>query len=143
MRHPTQATLALHAGGDLGLLARWNTERHLGKCERCSDEVAAFARVLEIMPELGEIPEVPWNRLGAEMRANIRLGLAAGECVRSEPSLREPALPLLTWARTAVAFASLVLLVLTGLMLEHPAPAPSVPILRRQRGQRHPQISRR
>src|SRR5471030_437473 len=83
MTHPNQATLALHAGGDLRLWARWNTERHLSNCDLCRDEVAAFAGVREILPELAEIPEVPWNRLAAEMRANIRLGLAAGECIHA------------------------------------------------------------
>jgi hypothetical protein len=126
MTHPNQATLALHAGGDLGLWARWNTQRHLSKCDLCRDEVAAFAGVREILPELAEIPEVPWNRLAAEMRANIRLGLAAGECVRpTHESLRDAPLrqsPLFTGARVAGAFAGIVVMVVTGLMLTHPSP---------------------
>jgi anti-sigma factor RsiW len=121
MRHPNQATLALHAGGDLGPIARWRTERHLANCERCREEAGAFSRIREIIPELAEIPEVPWNRMAAEMKANIRLGLAAGECVRAaDAPLRET--PLFTGARAAVAFASIVVLVFTGLMLEHPTP---------------------
>jgi hypothetical protein len=36
-----------------------------------------------ILPELAATPEISWNRLAAEMKANIRLGLAAGECVRT------------------------------------------------------------
>jgi len=75
MKHPNQATLALHAGGDLGFFARWRTERHLAQCDRCRDEVDAFVATREIIPDLAEIPELPWNRLAAEMRANIRLGL--------------------------------------------------------------------
>jgi len=126
MTHPNQATLALHAGGDLGLWARWNTQRHLSKCDLCRDEVAAFAGVCEILPELAEIPEVPWNRLAAEMRANIRLGLAAGECVRAaDEGLRDAPLrqsPLFTGARVAGAFAGIVVMVVTGLMLTHPSP---------------------
>jgi hypothetical protein len=127
MTHPNQATLALHAGGDLGLWARWNTQRHLSKCDLCRDEVAAFAGVREILPDLAEIPEVPWNRLAAEMRANIRLGLAAGECVRAvgDVSRADAHLrlsPLFTGARVAVAFASIVVMVVTGLMLTHPSP---------------------
>ena len=82
MKHPSQEILALHAGGDLGWLASWKTARHVAACERCADEVAAFSDLREALPELGEIPEVPWNRMAADMRANIRLGLAAGECVR-------------------------------------------------------------
>jgi hypothetical protein len=133
MTHPNQETLALHAGGDLGLWARWNTQRHLSKCGLCRDEVAAFAGVCEILPELAEIPEVPWNRLAAVMRANIRLGLAAGECVRAagdglqgdERRLRDAPLRqslLFTGARAALAFASIVVIVATGLMLTRPSP---------------------
>ena len=118
MKHPNQATLALHAGGDLGPFARWRMERHLAKCERCGEEVAAFdSHARDRRRELSEIPEVPWNRLAAEMKANIRLGLAAGECVRvGETPLRER--PLFTGVRAAVALASIVALAVTGLVLE-------------------------
>ena len=88
MKHPDEATLALHAGGDLGLIARWRTNRHLSRCERCREEVAAFQGLREVLPDLAEMPEVPWNRLAAEMKANIRLGLAAGECVEASRELR-------------------------------------------------------
>ena len=56
MKHPNQATLALHAGGDLGFFARWRTERHLRECDRCRHEVDAFAATREIIPELADIP---------------------------------------------------------------------------------------
>lgn len=121
MKHPNQATLALHAGGDLGLFARWKVNRHLACCESCRDEVSEFEALREILPDLKEIPEVPWGRLAAEMKANIRLGLEAGECVRSgEPPLRDH--PLFTGTRTAVALASVMALLVTGLMLERPVP---------------------
>jgi hypothetical protein len=124
MKHPNQATLALHAGGDLGFLARWRTDRHLAQCEECRDELDAFAATREIIPELAEIPEVPWNRLAAEMRANIRLGLEAGECVRNDDvPLRQT--PFFTGARAAVALASVVALLVTGVMLERPMPNPT------------------
>jgi hypothetical protein len=121
MKHPDEATLALHAGGDLGFWAQWRLKRHLSRCEQCRDEVAAFAAVREVVPELAEMPEIQWNRVAAEMRANIRLGLAAGECVRAgEPPLRDTR--FFTGARTAVAMASVLALMVTGLMLERPAP---------------------
>ena len=121
MKHPSQEILALHAGGDLGWLARWRTARHLADCEQCTAEVAAFDELRETLPELRQIPEVPWNRMAAEMRANIRLGLAAGECVRSSGQpLRDG--PLFTGARAALALASVLALMVTGLMLEGPAP---------------------
>lgn len=121
MKHPSQATLALHAGGDLGWFARWRTERHLRNCDRCRSLVDAFDMTRQVLPDLAEIPEIHWNRLAAEMKANIRLGLAAGECVRpGERPLRET--PLFTGARAVVALASVAALLVTGLVLEHPAP---------------------
>lgn len=121
MKHLDQATLALHAGGDLGSFARWRADRHLAQCDLCRDEADAFAATREIVTDLAEIPEVPWNRLAAEMRANIRLGLEAGECVRSSDApLRQT--PLFNGARAAVAFASVVALLVTGIVLERPSP---------------------
>jgi hypothetical protein len=121
MKHPSQATLALQAGGDLRLFARWRTERHLRRCTRCREEVEAFETARQAVPDLAEIPELPWNRLAAEMKANIRLGLAAGECVRAgELPLRET--PLFTGARAIIAMASVAVLLVTGIVLERPAP---------------------
>ena len=120
MNHPHQKALALHAGGDSGWWTRWRTARHLAGCAECRDEVAASRRAREAARDLAHIPEIPWNRLAAEMRANIRLGLAAGECVRSETALQTD------WrfrgARPAVALASVVALLVTGVILERPAP---------------------
>lgn len=121
MKHPNQAALALYAGGDLGFFARWRTERHLASCDRCGAEVASFEAIREIATDLSEIPEVSWGRLAAEMKANIRLGLEAGECVRlADPAFRDR--PLFTGFRTAVALASIVTLVVTGLVLQSPTP---------------------
>ena len=121
MKHPNQASLALFAGGDLGFFARWRTQRHVARCTRCEEEAAAFGAMREIVTDLSEIPEIPWNRVAAEMKANIRLGLAAGECVRtSETPLRDR--PLFTFTRAMVALASIVTLVVTGLVLENPTP---------------------
>ena len=123
MKHPNQAALALHACGDTGLFARWKTERHLSRCERCREEVESYSAVRRMMPRLAEVPDLPWGRLAAEMKANINLGLAAGECVRAEePPPREK--PMFARGRMAVAFASIVVLVATGMFLEHvPGPA--------------------
>lgn len=120
MRHPKQATLALHAGGDLGVFARWRTERHLAACAQCRDEVAEFGAMRRTMADLLEMPELPWNRIAEEMRANIRLGLAAGECVR--PVEKAGWMPWRAGWRVAVAMASITALAVTGLMLERPRP---------------------
>ena len=118
MRHPNQATLALHAGGDLGAFARWKTERHMAQCGQCRDEVAGFEAMRGTMADLLEMPELPWNRIAEEMRANIRLGLAAGECVR--PVEKAGWTSLRAGWRVAVAMASIMALAVTGLVLERP-----------------------
>jgi len=120
MRHPNQATLALHAGGDLGPIQRWWTARHVTRCAACRKEVAGYNEMRELLPELAELPEISWNRMAAEVKANIRLGLEAGECVRSsEMPLRRASMS--GW-RAVVAFASVVVLVGGCLVLERPAP---------------------
>jgi anti-sigma factor RsiW len=120
MRHPNQATLALHAGGDLGPFRRWLTARHLAQCVTCSEEVAGYTEMRELLPELAELPEISWNRMAAEIKANVRLGLEAGECVRTaEMPLHRASVS--GW-RAAVAFASVIVLVCASLVLERQAP---------------------
>ena len=121
MKHPSQENLALHAAGDLGPVARWRTSLHLNRCPACRDEVAAYADMREILPELNQIPEVPWNRIAAEMRANIRLGLVAGACVR-ETAAPVAASPLFSGARATLAFGGVLAALIIGFVLQHPAP---------------------
>jgi hypothetical protein len=126
MTHPNQSTLALYAGRDLGWYTRRRTERHLSHCRVCRDEVQAFASARDDLASLNELPAIPWNRLAAEMKANIRLGLSAGECVRGERTLG-PFAPFLSGARTMAACASVMALVAAGLFLQRPAP-PALPV---------------
>jgi hypothetical protein len=117
MTHPSEATLALYAGGDLSLLARWRTQRHLAGCERCRQGVTEFSAVRSEVAELNELPSISWNRLAAEMKANIRVGLAAGECVAERFQAREFA-----GRHALAACASLAVLVVAGVWLQHPTP---------------------
>src|ERR1035438_9630379 len=55
------------------------------------------------------------------MQANIRLGLAAGECVRENRSPNE-GLARFGGFRAVVALASVTMVVAAGLMLQRPAP---------------------
>lgn len=121
MRHPEETILALHSSGDLSWFAAWRTERHVARCARCREEVASFRQVREVLPNLAELPEVSWNRIAAEMRANIRLGLAAGECVGE--AWEAKASPLFGKARAVLAFAAVFTLIVTGLVLERPTPS--------------------
>lgn len=123
MRHPSESILALYAGRDLGWLVRRRTERHLAVCQECRDEVQAFTAARDHLIALDELPAISWNRLAIDMKANIRLGLTAGECVRDGrlAGLRAP-LGMLSTLRTLTAGASVMALVAAGLFLQRPAP---------------------
>ena len=123
MTHPNQSTLALYAGQDLGWFTRRRTERHLTRCGDCRSEVQAFASARDHLVALNELPAISWNRLAIEMKANIRLGLAAGECVRGERTAGSRAwFGVFSGARTLAACASVMALVTAGLFLERPTP---------------------
>lgn len=127
MKHPTQETLALQAGGDLGWVLGWRTRLHVKQCEQCREDVAAFSGLREVLPDLNEIPEVSWNRLASEMKANIRLGLSAGECVREEEKpLRHT---IFSGARAAVAVASALALLVMGVVVQRPSPRSAPPVI--------------
>jgi hypothetical protein len=129
--HPDSSTLALHAGGDLGWFAAWNTSRHVTGCEECREEVAAYQGIRESLPALNQLPNLPWNRMAEEMRANIHLGLSAGECVREVEEVERP-VPLFAGFRAALATAVVAALLVAGLVLERPTPSimsASVPVV--------------
>ena len=116
---PHEATLALYAGQDLGPFARWRTARHLAGCPRCRGEVTGFSALRQEITNSNELPGIAWNQLAAEMKANIRVGLAAGECIRSTQRFPHP---LFAGLRPAIACASMAALLVAGLSLERPAP---------------------
>ncbi len=122
MSHIETSLLALYAGGDLPFHRRWFVSLHLGRCDRCRGKVAEFRREREWFQDAGdELPGgVRWDRLAGEMKANIQVGLAAGECVsQAEP---EPKPQRLGW-RTAAALASITVVVVSGWWLHMPTPS--------------------
>jgi hypothetical protein len=100
MKHPATEMLALYAGGDVSVLEGWRMGAHLRNCPDCRDEVARFRDTSETLRRRAVVlPErLDWNRLAAEMTANIHVGLEAGECVNR--SRREPV--RLNWRAAAV-----------------------------------------
>jgi hypothetical protein len=84
--HPSEVNLALFAGGELNLWTRWRIGAHVKRCESCRQAVGQFNAAREWMRGNAEMPPgIRWNQLAAEMKANIRVGLAAGECVTPAP----------------------------------------------------------
>jgi hypothetical protein len=88
--HPSAKALALYAGSDLPLLARWRVWTHVARCSDCERHVLAFhesARTLrqEASAErlTGFEAIADWNRLEREMTGNIAVGVAAGRCIDS------------------------------------------------------------
>jgi hypothetical protein len=105
MHHPNEADLALYAGNDLSRLARLRVDWHLRHCGKCQQEVTEFSSLRADTIRSAAEPDVNWNRLAAEMKANIRLGLAAGECITPVPvKERIPA----RWAWAVLAASALI-----------------------------------
>lgn len=113
-RHPNETELALLAGGDRGRVSGYFLRRHVRQCRECTAAVARFELQRVELSRLPE-PDLDWTRLGAEMKANIRLGLEAGACVDKAETVR------VRNPRLGVAFACLAFLVCAGLTMNRPA----------------------
>jgi hypothetical protein len=88
--HPSASSLALYAGRDVGLWTRLRLALHVRSCGRCArqvDELQGIRGWLRTQRE--ELPPgVDWDEMAAEMKANIRLGLAAGACISAPAPAR-------------------------------------------------------
>jgi hypothetical protein len=130
--HPVEAELALLAGGDCGWLERLRLNNHVSHCGDCQDAMASFAEIRTSLREMAlpgvALNEADWGRLAGEMRANIRLGLAAGECVTAAAPAelaRKPWLP-----RFAYGAAGVIVLLGAGMFLRGLLPHPDLPLSR-------------
>ncbi|MGA2182545.1 MAG: hypothetical protein ABSH47_05900 [Bryobacteraceae bacterium] len=121
MNHPDTSRLALLAGGDLGFWPAMPMRLHVRSCERCQSELQAFRRTRQAVGSAAkELPHgVNWNQLSEEMTGNIRVGLAAGECVGGYPVRSR--LFHLRW-NGALAAAFLTGIFLAGFWLNLPGP---------------------
>jgi len=110
MSHPRENDLALLAGGEAGRIRRFLLDRHVRTCADCRETVAEYRELRSAMAEPG-LPDLNWNFLAADMRANIRLGLEAGACVDTTHAFGR-------WnPKLGIAFASLAFLVVAGFFL--------------------------
>lgn len=119
MRHPIDSSLALYAGKELPFAARLPIAWHMRGCAQCRRQMEEFSDVRAFLGAQEEtIPaRLNWNALASEMKANIRLGLAAGEIVADAKPVRIAA----HWWTPAMALPVLVL-VIAGWIVEsvHP-----------------------
>jgi hypothetical protein len=85
VKHPSIENLALYGDGELAWWTRATVGRHVRACAQCQREVAAFRDTADaVRAETAEMPSgVQWDRLSAEMRANVRVGLAASDAISS------------------------------------------------------------
>lgn len=118
MKHPSDAELALYAGGDLSWVRQRLTERHVRSCGHCQNVAADYS---ELRSEGSSFPKIQWTRLAEEMQANIRLGLAAGECVT-----RRPVRSFVSGQRLAIVGGVLGLLLIAGVWTQRPVVHPLV-----------------
>ena len=119
MTHPDESRLALLAGRDLGFWDRWTAGRHVRRCQTCRETLESFQQLrLNLKPPLDHLPPgVHWDRLAAEMKANIHVGLAAGECV-GEPGSRAAA--WVGWWKPAAAVAALLFIAISSFWMNVP-----------------------
>jgi anti-sigma factor RsiW len=116
-RHVNENDLALYASGDLSLWQRAVIHLHVRQCDRCRENVEEFRADGRALRDAAQgMPDgVDWARLSAEMTANIRVGLEAGECVA--PYAKRRGLPIRksippVWRPIAIASAVTVMLAL-------------------------------
>ncbi len=69
--HPSEADLALFAGGELGPLARWRIEKHLTGCDRCREAVADFFHLQSEISELSDLPSLDWSALAGRVKLAV------------------------------------------------------------------------
>ena len=69
--HPSEADLALFAGGELGPLARWRIEKHLTDCDGCRETVSDFFHLQSEISELNDLPSLDWSALASRIKLGV------------------------------------------------------------------------
>jgi anti-sigma factor RsiW len=112
-RHISDTDLALYASGDVSLWQRAAIHLHVRQCERCRETVEEFRADGRALRDAAQgMPNgVDWARLSAEMTANIRVGLEAGECVAPRGLRIRKSIPPV-WRPIAIASAVTAMLAL-------------------------------
>lgn len=119
--HPNETQLALYSGNDLGHWETWRIRRHLAQCSACRRQVLNHRENAEaIRAHAAEMPgQFNWSRLAEEMTGNVRVGLAAGECIAGFEKAAHPIRPRIAW-QAGLAVAGLTAFSLFALWLKLP-----------------------
>jgi len=138
-KHVTEADLAVYAAGDVSWWAQPLTRLHVSRCAVCKGRAEAYRADQQRIRELAtDLPAgLDWDRLAAEIHANIRVGLEAGECVAPRTGRR--GIPA-GW-RVAAAMAGFTALLISAWWLNMPA-AQTASLGRAMKAMTHWQISR-
>jgi hypothetical protein len=141
MTHPSESDLALFAAGDLSWANQKLTGRHVAQCGACQTVVVEYSEFRAGVREFPKLPpQVQWSRLSAEMSANIRLGLEAGECVNPRASNRARLTSgfsvkspvqfggIPSWHRLGIACAVLCAVAGVAFMIQHPPSLAAPPV---------------
>lgn len=139
--HVAETQLALFITGDLPLWQSLGVRYHLGHCETCQARMETYrADRQRFQAHANQLPPgLDWDRLAAEMTANIHLGLEAGECVTPRPRktrllgerIRNAA-PAFSWTRIGIPAGIMagVFLLLVGSWVLNVPPSSTQSLLR-------------
>ena len=127
--HIHDTELALAATGDLGWRRRLAVWVHARQCAECAAGVEEFRALRAEVRRTGDtgVEDAGWAELEREMKANIRLGLAAGRIVDPKPVLAIPGMEPAGW-RAAVVMATLTVVLASGWLLKRPVPQQVAPV---------------
>jgi len=128
MTHPREHDLALLAGGEAGRIRQFFLGRHVQNCAVCQKKIAGYLEMRDDLALL-DLPDLNWNFLAADMRANIRLGLEAGACVRAGTPATRPWNPRPVWALACVLLVVAAAELFRGVRPHRPAAADATPVL--------------
>lgn len=120
MKHPSEEQIALYARHDVPFFQRLSIGGHLRACGRCRTAVDSYRQAhVQLKDEFARMPAgLEWDRLAAEMTGNIRVGLAAGECVSQNVKVASRGIPM--W-KPVMAIAAMLAVVMGGMWLNFPA----------------------
>ena len=105
LQHPTEADMALFAGGEAGPLSRWRIENHIDHCDSCREVVADFFHCQSDLEQFSEVPEIDWNTLNRDIKASVKQTLTPTTVV-AEPATKASGSWLRGRPAWGLAFAS-------------------------------------